>query len=78
MKRLLLLLPLALTACQSAEERKTEYMAFCTTHEFSHAQCEVLYLNKQSSDNAAMQAASSQIMSGAAMGMAAGMSGGRR
>lgn len=78
MKRLLLILPLVLTACQSSEERKAEYMAFCTTHEFSQAQCEVLYLNKQASDAASSQAAFASGMSSAAIGISAGMSGGRR
>ena len=46
-------------------------MAFCTTHDFTEKQCEVLYINKRSSDNASAQAASSAMMSGAAM-MSAG------
>lgn len=77
MKHLALLVPLLLTACESEEERKLAYMNFCTTHEFSQAQCEVLYLNKRSSDNAESAANSASAMSGFAVGMSAGSTGRR-
>lgn len=72
MKRLLILIPLLLTACESEEEKKAKYMAFCTGSEFSAKQCEVLYMNFTASIEAKNEASSAAIMGGLALGMSAG------
>lgn len=63
---------IALCGCESEEEHQAKYMAFCTTHEFSKAQCEVMYLNFRQNERAEEAANASVGMSAAAMGMAAG------
>lgn len=67
-----LILVLFLVGCQSAEEKKAEWVRFCVDGEFTPKQCNVLYSMKQSSDDANDAATSASITSGAAMGIAAG------
>ena len=69
----LLAVSLALAACQSAEERKAEWVRFCQAGEFSAPQCEVLYSMKQASD-----AASADAALGVGLAVGAAASGGAR
>lgn len=63
-----MLICLVLVGCKSEAETKAEFMQFCTEHEFTSKQCEVLYvMNKDTRD--------AQSMSAGAMGMAAGSAG---
>lgn len=72
MRKLLLLLPLLLCACESEEEKRTKWIANCAQNEFSIKQCGVLYSIAKSSSDASDNAAAANIMSGAAVGMSAG------
>lgn len=71
-------LALALCGCQSAAERKAEWLAFCVKGEFTSAQCDVLYSLKESSDDANESAGLASAMSGVAVGMSAVNAGSRR
>ena len=79
MKRLLALSLLALTlaGCESEEEKRAKWQAFCTANDFTPKQCSVLYALKQSSDEATASANTAAGLAGVSMGLAAG-SGGRR
>jgi hypothetical protein len=45
---------LSLSACgKSSEEKKADWITFCTANDFSAKQCAVLYTLKSSSDDAA-------------------------
>jgi hypothetical protein len=68
----LCLIGLVLCSCESDEEKKTRWLAFCVAGDFTPKQCEVLYSLKESSDSANTMAAVGVGMSGAATGMAAG------
>lgn len=58
-----------LSACQSAEEKKTEWIKSCIEGEFTPKQCNVLYsIVKNSDDNASDNSA----LTGVAIGLAAG------
>ena len=66
------LVALFLCGCQSAAEKKAEWIAFCQQGDFNAKQCEVLYSLKESSDSAANNAAAASAFSGVAIGMSAG------
>jgi len=69
---------LCLTACESEEEKLAKWQSFCTAHEFTEKQCQVLYVLKQGNEEAKVAANSAAITSGAAMGFAIGSMGARR
>lgn len=69
---------LLLCACESEEQAKAKWIAFCVSGEFSAKQCEVLYSLKKSSDDAQSSADASSAMGAMAVGIVAGSSGGRR
>ncbi len=73
--KILILLPLLLAGCKTEEEKKSEWIAFCTQGDFTAKQCNVLYsMKKDASDDAANNAA----MTGMAIGMSVGSTGARR
>lgn len=68
---------LALAGCKSEAEKKSEFITFCSSNEFSLKQCEVLYLIAKSSADARDNAEAANIGAGMAIG-AAVSSGSRR
>lgn len=64
-----------LCACESAEEKRAKWIAWCVQSEFSEKQCGVLYALKESSDEAQAQAQNAAAMNGLAIGLAAGSTG---
>lgn len=72
MKYLSIAILLLLCSCESEEETKTKWIANCSKNDFTVKQCVVLYSIAKSSSDANDSAASASIMSGAAMGLAAG------
>lgn len=69
---------LLLCACETEEEAKAKWVAFCVKGDFSSNQCEVLYSIKKSSDDANSTAATATALSAGAMGAAAASGGYRR
>ena len=69
---------LLLAGCKSEEQKKAEFIKFCSENEFSLKQCEVLYMIAKASSDASDNAAASSMASSLAIGIAAGSAGARR
>jgi len=66
-----------LVGCESEQEKAAKWQVFCTSHEFTAKQCEVLYVLKGENEDAANSANLAAGMVGMAVGMSAA-NGGRR
>lgn len=80
MKKIAAVLSIMFLLCScgdSKEVKLVKWKAFCTSHDFTEKQCEVLYVLKEGSDEASDNANFAAAMAGVSMGMAAG-AGGRR
>lgn len=74
MKRTILIIAaaLALAGCETEADKRAQFVAFCSTHDFSVNQCQVLYALRRDIAGDVSSAESNGLATGLAIGVSSG------